>query len=297
MDNRLLNLYYPLMDLVELYPDSVRASRRTFSYHINERVEVDELIRIAGMGLHENMRPCWNTRPRGNKDYLCLYFYDPVFFFMKGRRVERPEKKWIILTPGIPHRYGHETADWDHSWLHLSGRAVESSLQALHIPVNRFVDTEGPETFELLLQRLHEELYFHTAPRRDILEYELRAGLARLDRRIRHKDEAVPAVYQQIRLRMDCDYDREFSLDGLAKEAGCSQTVFCRRFRSFFHSTPIDYLINRRIEIACHLLKTTDFPVAELGERVGYTDTFYFSRLFKKKKGCSPRSYRNQFNL
>ena len=89
------------MELDELYPDSLRAQSRTFSYHIRGEREENSNIHIAGMGLHERMKPCWNTRPRGNPDYLCLYFYDPVEFFLDGDRVSSPENKWIILTPSV----------------------------------------------------------------------------------------------------------------------------------------------------------------------------------------------------
>jgi AraC-like DNA-binding protein len=283
------------MELDELYPDSLRAQSRTFSYHIRGEREENSNIHIAGMGLHERMKPCWNTRPRGNPDYLCLYFYDPVEFFLDGDRVSSPENKWIILTPERPHSYGHDSAFWDHSWLHISGGALEQSLEDIGIPRDRFVDTGGPELFETLLQRLHEELYYNSRPRFDILEFELKAGLARLDRKINHPESKVPAIYRQIRLKLDCRYDRNFSLEGLAEEAGCSQAVFCRSFKAYFHSSPIDYLIDRRIDIACHLLRTTDHSIAELGERVGYPDMYYFSRIFKKRKGCSPRAFRNNF--
>ena len=55
---------------------------------------------------------------------------------------------------------------------------------------------------------------------------------------------------------------------------------------------PIDYFIRLKIQKACELLETTDQQVGEMGYSLGYPDIDYFSRLFKKVVGLSPRQYR-----
>jgi YesN/AraC family two-component response regulator len=47
-----------------------------------------------------------------------------------------------------------------------------------------------------------------------------------------------------------------------------------------------------RIRYACRLLDTTTLTVREVGYRVGYEDPYYFSRMFRKLMGLSPRQYR-----
>jgi AraC family transcriptional regulator of arabinose operon len=63
-------------------------------------------------------------------------------------------------------------------------------------------------------------------------------------------------------------------------------------FRKSRNHTPVDYFNRLKIQKACELLKTTDQPVGEIGESLGFTDPYYFSRLFKKTMGLSPRTYR-----
>ena len=55
---------------------------------------------------------------------------------------------------------------------------------------------------------------------------------------------------------------------------------------------PISYLNRYRVSAACELLCKTDMPVGEIANAVGVEDRLYFSRLFKKWKGVSPREYR-----
>ena len=55
---------------------------------------------------------------------------------------------------------------------------------------------------------------------------------------------------------------------------------------------PVEYLIHLRIRQACRLLDTTGLTVREIGFRVGFEDPYYFSRMFRKLMGQSPRQYR-----
>jgi YesN/AraC family two-component response regulator len=48
---------------------------------------------------------------------------------------------------------------------------------------------------------------------------------------------------------------------------------------------------------ACTLLDSTDIAVGLIGEAVGYRDKYFFSKMFKKRLGISPRSYRDRKNI
>ncbi|MCR4901899.1 MAG: AraC family transcriptional regulator [Butyrivibrio sp.] len=53
-----------------------------------------------------------------------------------------------------------------------------------------------------------------------------------------------------------------------------------------------ELLQNKRMSEATHLLKTTNIPIADISEMVGYDNTSFFHRLFRRIYGCSPRDYR-----
>ncbi len=63
-------------------------------------------------------------------------------------------------------------------------------------------------------------------------------------------------------------------------------------FSSQYRITPYEYQINEKMIIARHLLKNTAISIAEIGNIIGYTDPHYFSGLFKKRNGISPKAYR-----
>lgn|GEM_PF-469463 len=57
--------------------------------------------------------------------------------------------------------------------------------------------------------------------------------------------------------------------------------------------TFLDYLTHLRIEKAKELLQDVSLKIYQIGSEVGYRDTVYFSKLFKRKVGCTPNEYRN----
>jgi two-component system response regulator YesN len=81
----------------------------------------------------------------------------------------------------------------------------------------------------------------------------------------------------------------------LMKLCGLSRTHFFRLFKKETNSTPFEYMKNRRLQEAENMLLCTDLSIAEIGDRVGWEDQFYFSRTFKKNTGLSPGDFRRQF--
>ena len=78
----------------------------------------------------------------------------------------------------------------------------------------------------------------------------------------------------------------------MADELGLDRSYLHRIFKAATGASPQEYLLDLRIRKACDLLQRTDLSVSIISRSVGYEDTLYFSRLFKKKKGVSPTGYR-----
>ena len=70
-----------------------------------------------------------------------------------------------------------------------------------------------------------------------------------------------------------------------------SKRTFLRVFRAATGATPIAYLIGVRIRRAAELLRQGGVTVTEAAMRVGFEDSNYFSRQFRKVMGVTPRSY------
>jgi AraC-like DNA-binding protein len=91
---------------------------------------------------------------------------------------------------------------------------------------------------------------------------------------------------------MESQYERQWHVDELAKIANMSRASFMRTFRAVLGVSPIDYLIGLRVNRAKELLVLTSGSITEIAFEVGFTDSNYFSRQFKKVTSLTPRQYR-----
>ena len=87
-------------------------------------------------------------------------------------------------------------------------------------------------------------------------------------------------------------YPENISLEQAADGLGQSPYYFSRLFKQEFGRNFIDYLTDYRLSRAERLLLETGMSAREIGEAVGYPDPTYFTKVFKRNRGTTPTSFR-----
>ncbi len=89
----------------------------------------------------------------------------------------------------------------------------------------------------------------------------------------------------------------EDDFDGkrLAEALSVSPSTLYRNFQKFFNTTPSRYINDIRLNKAALLLENTNLPLYAVGEKVGFSDAFYFSRLFRQKFSVPPSIYKKYY--
>lgn len=87
------------------------------------------------------------------------------------------------------------------------------------------------------------------------------------------------------------DYEKKLDIAQIALEYGMTPQKFREYFKSLTSRTPKEYLIDCKVERAKELLATGKYQVSEVAYMLGYDDIFYFSKLFKRKTGKSPKNF------
>ncbi len=93
-------------------------------------------------------------------------------------------------------------------------------------------------------------------------------------------------------LYIENNYMKKISIDKIAKLCLLCPSVFRKRFHEATGMSPIEYKNFLTVSKAAELLRTGEYTIAEAAHEVGIDDVYYFSRLFKKQIGVSPRNYR-----
>jgi AraC-like DNA-binding protein len=80
----------------------------------------------------------------------------------------------------------------------------------------------------------------------------------------------------------------------LSALSGLSVSLFSSLFKCATGYAPIEFFIRLRMQRACELLRETTLSIKEVATLLGYSDQFYFSRIFKSVNGVAPSYYRLQ---
>ena len=83
----------------------------------------------------------------------------------------------------------------------------------------------------------------------------------------------------------------DFNVDSLSSEMGFSRTIFYKKMKSVSGVTPLGFISTIQMKKAALLLKKTPHSITDISIMVGFNDTNYFSKTFKKHFGKSPKAY------
>ncbi len=109
---------------------------------------------------------------------------------------------------------------------------------------------------------------------------------------IEHKADFVPSLVLNIISYLKENFQEHITLDMLSKKFSVSKATLIYNFNKYLHSSPVDYLINIRIQHAKAALTETKSNLSEIAESCGFSNANYFSLMFKRKVGMSPANYR-----
>lgn len=105
------------------------------------------------------------------------------------------------------------------------------------------------------------------------------------------KSSREAAVVQRY---IDNHFKENLTLDDLAEVAHVSKYYLAHSFTKAYGTSPINYLLSRRIQESIYLLTETDLTLSEIAGTLGFSSPSYFSQSFRKMQGLSPQQYRMQ---
>lgn len=206
--------------------------------------------------------------------------------------------QFILLPADTPHRYFADPSNpWSIHWLHFNGdqrdsfSALLSDKQPVTTLTNKMVlraVLQFEELYSILTNGYSLQLMLHLS---NSLKYLL--TMLCLDEGHIHGQQLTQQNYIDFCIQiMKQSISTPYSLNQIADQLALSKNYLISLFREKTGYTPMNYLIHLKMQQACEYLDTTNLSVKEVGELVGYHDSFYFSRIFKKVMKQSPNAYR-----
>lgn len=201
----------------------------------------------------------------------------------------------VLLVPaGRPHRYGSsKESPWTIWWCHVRGTDAAELLDAIAVNHSNSVSIRDPERVVPFAENILSELLRDTSPARLVSAagsaWNLMTHIA-TDGILRDRGEPVERAIAYLRDTLDTSV----RVPELAAMVGVSSSHLSALFNRATGGGVLAYQTGLRAARARHLLDTTTMTVGEIAVEVGYSDPLYFSRLFRKAQGQSPRQYRSR---
>ncbi len=212
----------------------------------------------------------------------------------------------FLILPGGTHRM-EECESYEHINVSCSPDAlarIGPHLHFLHGARELFQNPARSASFHLSYGEFHDvrrlldsmfELY-----REEQTEWkgDLRAGFTMLlcllaqSSSLHHDRDSTAGRLDATLAYLHEHYREALTLSQLASHASLSVSQLVRLFRKKFNATPMEYVLDLRLEEARRLLRDSELSVSEIAFRAGFNDANYFSRMFRQKHGYPPSGLR-----
>ena len=264
-----------------------------------ENNEITKDAYVTDIGYFPVARDHFRKREQGSMQNILIYCVNGSgWISLDGVRSELGKNQFCIIPKNTPHTYAASDEDpWTIYWLHFAGGRAER-LHPGKDP-DDFVRSADPGIKEERIRLLDSIFYsLETEYSESNLEY---AGIVlmhllgsfRFEQQFRKMNDlpAMDAAGRAICFMKE-NIARKLDLEEIAGHCGISVSHFCLVFKKSTSHTPLEYFNNIRIQRACQLLDLTSMKVKEIAESLGFSDAFYFSKVFRKVIGQSPGEYR-----
>jgi AraC-like DNA-binding protein len=241
----------------------------------------------------------WVDRPEGCDTNIMIFCLAGAgWVSLAGKRKSPVRQGGLVFIPaGSPHRYGaSEESPWQIRWVHFSGRRSADYLARLGGELFGEALPGQSEAIVAAFEQAQEGLGEGYTDSGLLL---LSASLSRLlalaiqsKQAHGHKSRVTGQRILQSMEWLRENLAAPLTLPEIARKAGLSVPHFCALFKKQTGLSPMRYLMHARMSQACALLDSSDKPVAEISQEVGFRDAFHFTKTFHSVVGSSPSAYR-----
>lgn len=269
--------------------------KRSVYFHTNLELESnvannDLPLAVNAVGVEYFYKPFKSTNCR--YDYSVVYVVEGTLDLWRNKtHIQVKKGEFIITSPGKEGMHGTASENLNYFWLNFTGSKVlefiEDMKLKLYTVYNIGIYDEVRNCYTKMAGEfsLNDSLFANTSA---AILTEL---LALLSRKVNIIDKSFAKSIEYI----EAHYNDKIDIEKLADLEGLSVSHYRTLFKKRFNTTPNEHIIMKRINSACFYLRYSKRSVERIAQLVGYNDSFYFSRIFKKKTGKSPSEYRRIF--
>lgn len=240
-----------------------------------------------------------------NKGRILNGYY--LIFISKGQGIFESEfTKPITVTagtcfflyPGVWHRYKpNPNLGWEEYWIGFNGSFANQLMKKDFFNMNLpFIKVGFCSKLLDLFHKLIDTIQAASTGYHQVIAGITLQILAEVYSISLHKEEdktPVRILIDKAKFLLLESLEKHVDLERMAKDLPMGYSTFRKAFKKITGEPPNQFLLHLRLNRARYLLDTTNLSINEVAYQTGFDSIYYFSKLFKKRIGKSPKFYRN----
>ena len=193
--------------------------------------------------------------------------------------------------------YADEKNPWEYAWVGFTGSDAAMILQATDFSKSSPVINKTPDGS--LIQKRILEIYDNRG-NEYINAVEMTGRLYTLlaiymQNATKKTDANTAQSYVQKAIEfITSNYSYPITIEDIASYVGLSRSHLFRSFETVLGQSPKEYLTDFRMKQACYLLENTNLSITAIANSLGFDNSLYFSKIFHKELGTSPKVWRKK---
>lgn len=241
---------------------------------------------------------CGEFSPRNKfPAYFISSFNTPFVYEANSQLMSGEPGDFLIMPPDTIVCQGpvSDTTEFVNDWMCLSGEDFTQLLERYPLPVGKTFRTGKPYLLKNCIAAVSEELLLQRAGHQEMISAIITETIIKMHRlylQLEYADTPFNRV-ETARETFISQLEKNWSLQEMADLCDYSPSRFSAIYHERFGCSPKADLINQRIAQSKQLLAYTSLSITEIAERCGFGSIYYFSKYFKEREGCSPKTYIN----
>ena len=250
------------------------------------------------IGFYPNAKNHFRKRLTGSAEHILIYCVNGKGYIqMNAKEHELSSNSFFVINAAQQHSYWASSQDpWSIYWLHFSGSRSNAFIDFFgrihYIPQTSNARTDDRiRLFNEMLAVLELGLTKENIEFANLRLNGLLASFFYIETFQSAKGIYSSDVVEKIIFYMQKNINKLLTMQEMAEEVNLSTSHLSKIFKNKTGTSPMDYFIGLKMQEAIRLLSNKSMRVNEVAFTLGYTDPFYFSRIFKKQIGSTPMSF------
>lgn len=234
-------------------------------------------------------------RKYGYPSYTFLHFFHPVELLVGGKMVRTRPHACIMYNIDTPQKF-HSQPQLFHDWIHFEGD-LDSHFTKFGLQYDKIYYPSNAEFITQITMELEHDFLMQKKNRDTFITAKTDELFIKLHRACFTENTLVAesttqAQFRDLRGTVFSTLKEQWTVERMAKRVNLSPSRFHTLYKYIFGKSPVDDLIQARIQNAQNTLLFSNRSVSEIADELGYNNLPHFIRQFKAITGITPSQYR-----